>query len=106
MTTEPLVKKVEEEHTGATAAQLQDDSIVTTATTVSTTGLVVAGISTEESERLEKTIKELETDLAEKGKSIHKLEKDNADLNEQVLKMRNETGNSDIVSRIVSRCMI
>lgn len=78
--------------------QQRDDSVVTTATTVSTTGLVVAGISTEESERLEKRVKELENDLEERGKSIHKLEKDNTELNEKILKLRNETGNNDIVS--------
>lgn len=78
--------------------QQRDDAVVTTATTVSTTGLVVAGISTEESERLEKRVKELENDLEERGKSIHKLEKDNTELNEKILKLRNETGNNDIVS--------
>lgn len=71
------------------------------ATTTSTTGLVVAGISTEESKRLEKRLKEVEAELDEKDKTINKFEKENIELNETIKKLRSQSGNNDIVSNIL-----
>ena len=65
----------------------------------STTGLVVAGISTEESKKLEKRVEDLEGQLDEKEKAISKLEKGQSELNEVIQNLRSESGNKDIVSR-------
>ena len=67
-------------------------------TATSVTGLAVAGISSEESKRLEKRIEELESLLVEKEKASSKLEKENDGLNDAIQKLISESGNRDIVS--------
>lgn len=66
-------------------------------TATSVTGLAVAGISSEESKRLEKRIEELESLLVEKEKASSKLEKENDGLNDAIQKLKSESGNRDIV---------
>ena len=67
-------------------------------TATSVTGLVVAGISSEESKKLEIRIEELESQLVEKEKAFSKLEKENDGLNDAIQKLKSESGNRDIVS--------
>ena len=59
---------------------------------------VVAGISTEESKKLEKRIEELESQSSEKEKVILTLEKERKDLDEAVHKMKSQSGDNNIVS--------
>ena len=81
-------------------ADVQKSEVQNEAATMatSTTGLVVAGIATEESSnRMEKRIKELENELNETEKAIKKFEKENTEQSEAILKLRSQSGNNDVV---------
>eukprot|EP00794_Sanderia_malayensis_P009619 gene9619-10602_t len=69
----------------------------TTAATTSTTGLIVAGgITSEESEKLQKKIKELEHELIEQERHMETLKNENEDLHEKTLRLRNESASQDL----------
>ncbi|XP_065060252.1 myosin-2 heavy chain-like [Rhopilema esculentum] len=93
VTSASLLEKDTVKETDVQKSEAQNEA-ATMAT--STTGLVVAGITTEESNRMEKRIKELENELNETEKAIKKFEKENTEQSEAILKLRSQSGNNDM----------